>query len=83
MLDYSSDQRRVTVAIPTCGRPEKLRMTVERFLEMDAPLRIDIWDSAPNDANRTLAGEYDSVRLFESDHITGPAEFAAASRREM
>lgn len=62
------------MAIPTCGRPDKLAKAVASFNRSSVPLDIVVWDSLPNDTNRELASNTENVQLYESRTLTGPAE---------
>ncbi len=64
----------VTAAVPTCGRPDKLRECIERLLVDDVIERVLVWDSAPCEKNRALAAEFAIVSVVESERLTGPAE---------
>lgn len=65
---------RLSVAIPTCGRPDKLAKAVASFNDSRVPLDIIVWDSLPNNTNRELADNTTNVELHESQTLTGPAE---------
>ena len=64
----------LTAAIPTCGRPDKLRKCMEHLLVDNILDRILIWNSAPCEKVRSLAAEFPVVAVIESECPTGPGE---------
>lgn len=76
----------VTAAIPTCGRPEKLRKCVGSILQDGVIDHVLIWNSASAcvDEVRSLAGEFPTVSVFDAGQLTGCSEayFELANRIE-
>lgn len=66
----------VTAAIPTCGRPAKLRKCVEACLADGLVDRVLVWNSAPNPCEQLsrLAVEFPTLSVIEAGRLTGPSE---------
>ena len=80
----------VTAAIPTCGRPGKLRKCIERLLADGggggAINRVLVWNGAPicEKEVRSLAEDFPVVSVIEAGRLTGASEsrFELANRVE-
>ena len=66
----------VTAAIPTCGRPAKLRTCVQACLADGLVDRVLVWNSAPNPCRELsrLAAEFPTLSIVEAGRLTGPGE---------
>lgn len=66
----------VTAAIPTCGRPAKLRKCVEACLADGLVERVLVWNSAPNPCERLsrFAVEFPALSVIEAGRLIGPGE---------
>lgn len=76
----------ITAAIPTCGRPDKLRKCIEACLADGVIDHVLIWNSAPTgkDEVRAIVAEFPIVSVIEAGRITGCSEsyFELANRIE-
>jgi GT2 family glycosyltransferase len=64
---------RLTIGIPSCGRPEKLGKCLSSCVEtVGEPTAVIIVESMPNDESRQLARNYHAT-LIEFDSPVGPA----------
>lgn len=70
----------LTIGIPTCGRPEKVRACLESISNcVTEPVKIIVVDSMITDQNRQLYSETPNCEVVAFDEVIGPS----AARREI